>query len=179
MPGAGPAGLGVTAADFRAFMGTFPSGVAIVTAVDPGGRPFGLTCSSVSSVATDPPTLLVCLRSASPTLAALRARAAFSVNLLHDEGRAAAELFASGDPDRFERIPWRRNDSTGGPHLTEHAHAIADCDVAGTTRVGDHMVVFGRVMRVRWGGAGPAVSPSPLLYGLRQYSSWRVAGASR
>ena len=99
------------------------------------------------------------------------------MNLLHDLGRPVAELFASGDPDRFTRIPWRRNDLPGGPHLTEHAHAIADCGVAGTTRIGDHVVVFGRVMRVRWGGAGRSGSPSPLLYGLRQYSSWRVPGA--
>ena len=50
---------GAAAADFRAFMCTFPSGVAVVTAEDTGGRPFGMTCSSVSCVAMSPPTLLV------------------------------------------------------------------------------------------------------------------------
>ena len=155
-------------AGFRAMMGGFPTGVSVVTATDLDGRPWGMTCSSVCSVTLEPPTLLICLRAASPTLAALMVREAFAVNLLHERAQTTAELFASGDPDRFERVGWRCADGAAGPHLWEDAHAVADCRVADTMLVGDHMVVFGEVLRV----VRPAPDGRPLLYGLRRYSRW-------
>jgi hypothetical protein len=41
-------------------------------------------------------------------------RAAFTVNLLHDRARPAADLFASGKHDRFDQIAWRHDDAAGG-----------------------------------------------------------------
>ncbi|GLZ28699.1 monooxygenase [Lentzea sp. NBRC 105346] len=148
---------------FRELMATFPTGVAVVTADD--GTPHGMTCSSVCSVTLTPPTLLVSMRSASPTLRAMLDAGRFAVNLLRSEARGTAELFASGNPDRFDLVRWKPSDS--GPHLVEDAHAIADCSVADTHLVGDHLVVFGAVFHVR--REDPAV---PLLYGLRRYASW-------
>jgi flavin reductase (DIM6/NTAB) family NADH-FMN oxidoreductase RutF len=155
-------------------MAGFPSGVSIVTAQGGDGLPYGMTCSSLCSVAVDPPTLLVCLRAASPTLAAALGGACFALNLLHDGARPVAELFASGLADRFDRIVWRLDGPARGPHLVEDAHAIADCDVAGTTRVADHVVVFGQVRRV----LRPRAEPVPLLYGLRRYASWKGINGS-
>ena len=43
-------------------MASFPSGVTIVTAAGGDGRPYGMTCSSLCSVAMTPPTVLVCLQ---------------------------------------------------------------------------------------------------------------------
>ncbi|HEY9328857.1 MAG TPA: flavin reductase family protein [Streptomyces sp.] len=160
------------APEFRALMSTFPTGVAVVTAVGPDGRPWGMTCSSVTSITTDPPTLLVSLRRDSPTLDAVLGCSAFAVNLLHHGGRAAAELFASGDPDRFERVAWRGGGAPGGPHLLDHAHSVADCRVAQTLTVGDHTAVFGEVLRIE---THQPATPRPLLYGLRQYRSWSAS----
>ena len=151
---------------FRAMMGRFPTGVAIVTTIDVDGTPRGMTCSSVCSVTMDPPTLLVCLRSGSPTLDAILRSGTFTVNLLHDRAQAVAQLFASGNPDRFELIEWADDPTTAGPHLVEDAHTIADCDVARTELVGDHAVVFGTPHTVTE-RHGP-----PLLYGLRAYHEW-------
>ncbi|MGW1677367.1 flavin reductase family protein [Saccharopolyspora sp. NPDC002376] len=158
----------VDKAQFRSLMAAHPAGVAIVTTAEPHGRPWGMTCSSMCSVALQPPTLLVCLRTGSPTLAALLQVSAFAVNLLHDRAEPAAELFASGAPDRFEQVEWIREPNSGVPHLVEAARAIADCRVSGTLPVGDHVVVFGEVLQVR----APAIrSSNPLLYGMRRYWS--------
>jgi flavin reductase (DIM6/NTAB) family NADH-FMN oxidoreductase RutF len=151
---------------FRAMMGRFPTGVAIVTALDADGTPRGMTCSSVCSVTLEPPTLLICLRGGSPTLDAIRDSGTFAVNLLHDRAQAVAQLFASGNPDRFELVEWADDPTTAGPHLVEDAHTIADCDVTRTEIVGDHVVVFGQPHTVTE-RHGP-----PLLYGLRSYHSW-------
>jgi flavin reductase (DIM6/NTAB) family NADH-FMN oxidoreductase RutF len=159
---------GILAAEFRALMAGFPSGVAIVTAISPDGTPWGMTCSSVCSVSITPPTLLVCVRDGSPTLAAMLGQGTFAVNLLHDNARPTSELFASGRPDRFTRVSWHIGPAGGGPHLPDDSHAVADCRVSMTQPVGDHIVVFGEVFHV-------SHTPSrrmPLVYGLRRYVSW-------
>ncbi|CCH30883.1 flavin reductase family protein [Actinosynnema sp. NPDC047251] len=152
---------------FRAMMRGFPSGVAVVTTTDLAGHPWGMTCSSVCSVDLDPPTLLVCLRSTGPTLAAILVRGGFAVNLLHEDARPTAEVFASGDPDRFDRVAWRLDQEAAGPHLEADAHAVADCRVGPTQVVGNHVVVFGEVLRIT-----RRPDRHPLLYGQGGYRRW-------
>lgn len=160
--------LDVVADDQRAMMRGFPTGVAVVTSIDHSGQPRGMTCSSVCSVSLNPPTLLVCLRVGSPTLAAVTGSGCFAVNLLHGGGQPTAELFASGTPDRFDLVHWERVPRSAGPHLPADASAIADCDVDRIEAVGDHAVVFGRTRQVILRGERP-----PLVYGQRRYRIWQ------
>ncbi|GAA2083602.1 hypothetical protein GCM10009821_25970 [Aeromicrobium halocynthiae] len=159
--------------DFLALMSGFPTGVSVVTSLTPEGQPWGMTCSAVCSVTVEPPTLLVCLRSASPTCVAIAASGSFAVNLLDSAARPTAALFASGDPRRFDHVEWDTDDRAGGPHLTEAAFSVADCDVDRTEVVGDHTIVIGRVRRVLRRGVR-----RPLLYGLRSYSAWPEPAAT-
>lgn len=155
------------APDIRPLMAGFPSGVGVVTTFAGDGSPRGMTCTSLCSVSLDPPILLVCLGTGSNTLKAVRESGSFAVNLLHARGRPAAELFASGAPDRFDRVVWRAGAYDAGPHLTEDAHIIADCSVVGDQVVGDHAVLMGEVR-----AAVPVRRERPLLYGLRRFSVW-------
>ncbi|GCE02309.1 flavin reductase family protein [Embleya hyalina] len=151
----------------RAFMAGFPTGVGVLTTLDAGNHPWGMTCTSISCVTLSPPTLLVCLRQGSPTLEAVRAGGTFALNLLSGHARSTAELFASGAPDRFARTPWCLPAGAGGPHLDEAAHGVADCKVVRDDVVGDHAVIFGEVL-----GTAHRSLPDPLLYGLRGYAAW-------
>jgi flavin reductase (DIM6/NTAB) family NADH-FMN oxidoreductase RutF len=156
----------------RAMMSRFPTGIAILTAVDHTGSPRGMTISSLCSVSLEPPTLLVCLRSGSPTLDAVLESRRFAVNLLHGTARPAAALFASGAPDRFDRVRWEHDSDdpdAGGPRLFDDAHAIADCEVESRHRSGDHLVVIGSVLRVSQFPGRPE-----LVYGRREYHTWPV-----
>jgi flavin reductase (NADH) len=157
----------VTRDSFRSMMSGFPTGVAVVTTTDHTGTPRGMTCSSVCSVSLDPPTLLVCLRGGSPTLDGVLTSGVFTVNLLHEGAQEAAELFASGNPHRFQIHPWEEPPGAAGPHLVKDAHTIADCRVVLTQEVGDHVTVFGEARRVSQRNPYP-----PLLYGLRQFRTW-------
>ncbi|MDX2593922.1 MULTISPECIES: flavin reductase family protein [Streptomyces] len=156
--------------DIRPLMSCFPSGVSVVTALGTDSAPRGMTCSSLASVALDPATLVVCLRTAGPTLRAALDSGRFAVNLLDERARAVSDLFASGATDRFERAEWRLPLGAGGPHLTGAALAVADCEVTQAVEVGDHTAVFGRVTGVTLADAG-----EPLLYGRRRYARWSVA----
>jgi flavin reductase (DIM6/NTAB) family NADH-FMN oxidoreductase RutF len=151
--------------EFRSFMSTFCTGVTIVTAVGRDDRPHGLTCTSLASVTMSPPTLMVCLNTTSGTLGAVRDSGRFAVNLLHERGRRAAEVFSSAAPDRFERIPWQRG-KAGQLWLVEDAFAVAECQVTEAVPVGDHVAVFGEVVTV------DQIEETPLLYGMRRFARW-------
>lgn len=155
----------VTDGDFRDLMMRYPSGVAVVTTIGADASPRGMTCSSLTSVSIQPPTLLVCLRIGSATLSAIKAGGVFAVNLLHEESKRIAELFAGPDPDRFGQVQWKESPARM-PWLAEDVLAAADCEVIQTMRAGDHEVVFGEVSAIMLG------TSEPLLYGLRRFARW-------
>lgn len=142
---------------FRNVMGSFASGVSIVTALDDEGAPRGLTCSAVCSVSLEPPLLLVSVSNRSGTLTAIRDRGSFGVNLLSSKGRSVSQLFASGSAEKFERVRWAPGEATGAPVL-EITVAHAECEVHDTVLAGDHTLLIGRVV------AGGAQDRRPLAY---------------
>jgi flavin reductase (DIM6/NTAB) family NADH-FMN oxidoreductase RutF len=156
-----------TPVDLRDLMAGFPTGVAVITAWGSGGgQPWGMTCTAICPVSLDPPMLLVSLRADSPTLDAVLRQSAFTLNLLHSDAEPLARLFASGDPDRFRRVRWSAGTDAGGPHFDDDAHSVADCQVLRADRLGDHVVVYGAVLRIS------CTDKAPLLYGRREYASW-------
>jgi flavin reductase (DIM6/NTAB) family NADH-FMN oxidoreductase RutF len=155
-----------SASEYRDLMSAFPSGVAVVTASGPDAEPHGMTCTSLSSVTLHPPTLLVCLGLRSGTLAALRRRGSFAVNLLHSRAVRAAEVFSSTASGRFRTVQWRPSTRIGAPWLWVDAFAVAECAVRQEHVFADHAVVFGAVVNV------VNTAGVPLVYGHRQYSAW-------
>jgi flavin reductase (NADH) len=151
----------------RTFMGAFPTGVAVVTAMSADGEPCGLTCSSLISVTLSPPTLLVSLHVHSRTLAATIDSGGFAVNLLPARARKTAELFSSLTADRFSAVNWVRSGRLGLPRLVDDLHGWAECRIDVVWTVADHALVVGRVAEIE------NDPESPLLYGFRQYSVWQ------
>jgi len=154
---------------YRGLMSAFPTGVAVVTAIDAAGRPHGLTCTSLASVTLAPPTLLVSLSVGSGTGMAVAQAGHFAVNLLHARARAAAGVFGQRVPDRFSRVAWRPSPRTRQPWLVQDAFALAECVVVQTRMVADHDVVFGEVVHVE------QAIDVPLLCGLRRFCAWPAA----
>src|ERR1700757_2290753 len=70
---------------FRSALGSFPTGVAIITTVGADGKPVGLTCNSFSSVSLDPPLVSWGLRLASKSLDAFRQAGTFATNILAED----------------------------------------------------------------------------------------------
>ena len=152
---------------FFEIMASFPSGVAIVTTLDPEDAPRGLTTTAVSSVSAHPPTVLVCVDLGSRTLEALRARRRFVVNFMGQGRSQLCLLFASKADDKFDRVSWRPTE-TGLPLLEEDVLAWAECCTMHDLEVGDHVIL---VARVEAGGVVPELE-SPLMYYRRSWGVW-------
>jgi len=159
---------GVDPATFRAIMGAFPTGVAVITSYDRTGHPRGLTCSALCSVSMDPPLLLLCVNGNSGALRAIRDSAGFVVNFLREGRDWLSQLFASASPDKFSRVAWRRSAATGLPWLSEDTIAHADCQLVSDVEAGDHAILIGLLVS----GSAPVHTAQPLLYWQRTYASW-------
>lgn len=152
---------------FRSLMGAFPTGVVIVTTVDPEGAPKGLTTQSFVSVSIDPPLLLVSLDKTSRTLRALLGTKAFVVNFLAAGRGDLATQFASKGDDKFAGVAWRPSIAAKrSPILANDSVAYAECLVTQTIEAGDHWLVVASVED------GAVLSGTPLMYYRRTYAAW-------
>jgi flavin reductase (DIM6/NTAB) family NADH-FMN oxidoreductase RutF len=135
---------GMSVDRFRRIMGCFPTGVAVVTATEPGGESLGFTANAVASVSLEPRLVLVCVDRKSQSLEGLLASGRFALSFLPADGRDLAERFSFGTrEDRFEGVDTRPGNN-GSPILTRSV-AWVECTLWKTVEAGDHQVVFGRV----------------------------------
>ncbi len=142
---AAPAAIGPDA--FKAGMRRLAGGVAIVATEHQGVRQ-GLLVSAVTSVSSEPPTLLISLNRTASCRGPVLDSGRFTVNLLGRADRATAELF--GDPRRrAQRFATRRWAPllTGAPAL-EGCLATLDCRVQAALEMHSHSLVFGNVVEV-------------------------------
>lgn len=160
--------------DLRRAMGHFATGVAVVTAADAAGRPFGTTANAISSVSLDPPLVLACLRRESETLHALRQTRRFAVNILGAGQRPLSDRFAKKAAiGTWEGVAHRLAD--GVPVLDETL-ATVECALHDLADGGDHVIVVGRVVAVAHAdGAPQAPNPGsePLLFYRGRYAHLR------
>ncbi|HTD36304.1 MAG TPA: flavin reductase family protein [Candidatus Limnocylindrales bacterium] len=129
----------------RNALGTFGTGVAIITTRDAEGRNFGLTGNSFSSVSLDPPLVLWSLACSAPSLPAFRAATHFGVNVLSTDQYALAERFARPHRDKFEGIAHAVGEY--GVPLIDGAAAHFECRIVDRYYGGDHEIFLGQVER--------------------------------
>lgn len=129
----------------RTALGTFPTGVTIITAVGDGGTPIGLTVNSFSSVSLDPPLLSWSLRKTSPLLDYFAVGRRCAIHVLRAEQERLARSFATPGIDRFASVAWRA-DHDGLPILAS-ALARFECRTEFVHEVGDHWLLIARLER--------------------------------
>lgn len=142
---------------FRAVLGRYATGVAIVTTLGPDGYPVGLTVNSFTSVSLDPPLVLFCLDRQAGSGPAFAVADCFAVSILGTHQAPVSSRFADPAAERFveDRImTWE----TGAPILA-HALAALDCRVHARHDGGDHVILVGRVLR-----AEVVDDAAPLVY---------------
>jgi len=151
---------------FREVMGTFPSGVVVLTAFGDDGRPRGLTVSAFCAVSLEPPLALVCIDKTSNALPAVQHTGGFTANILATGREDLARRLATKLSDKFDGLAWQHPESkVGGPILEEDAAAYAVCALRDTIEAGDHWVLIGLVTE---GAHKEGVAP--MVFARRAYS---------
>jgi flavin reductase (DIM6/NTAB) family NADH-FMN oxidoreductase RutF len=132
--------------EFRNAMRHLAGGVSVITA-GRGSDISGMTVTSMSSLAIEPPSLIVAVNREASSLPLLRRYGAFGVNILSGDQVDVAERFTGKDgrkgAERFAGSSWRTG-SFGVPLLRGAMVAIA-CEVDEIIERHSHAIVLGRV----------------------------------
>src|SRR4030081_782143 len=92
--------------DFRNALGSYATGVTIITAAAADGKPYGLTCNSFASVSLNPPLVLWSLGIFSQGMSIFQNASHFAVNVLGASQQALATKFAKSSEDKFAGVEW-------------------------------------------------------------------------
>lgn len=129
---------------FREVMGSYPTGVTVVTGRGADGAPFGLTVNSFTSVSLEPPLILVCIGHLSSSHDVLVESESFVVNILGRDQTALADRFAiRPSEERFLDLDW--TESVLGDPILPGAVAWLACTLHQVHGAGDHSILVGEV----------------------------------
>lgn len=127
---------------YRKTLGTYPTGVVIISADTPDG-PVGLAIGSFTSVSLDPPLIGFLPGKGSTTWPKIQAAGAFCVNILAEDQLVVCRAFSAKDGDKYGSVDFR-TEVTGSP-VIEGVLSWIDCTLDSVTDAGDHWWVMGKV----------------------------------
>ena len=142
---------------YRQALGRFATGVTIVTGLTSQGQPVGVTVNAFASVSLDPPLVLICLGNVTGCLEAFCEGDRFAVNILEDSQWALSEFFAGPQEHKFKNQPYDTWDSACP--ILPGCLANLECTRINVMEGGDHVIVLGRVDRIKMAEGG-----RPLLF---------------
>jgi flavin reductase (DIM6/NTAB) family NADH-FMN oxidoreductase RutF len=149
---------------FRQAMRSVASTVNVIT-ICVRGEPMGITATAMSSLAMDPPSLLVCINRAATMHASMEDVSHFGVNVLHRDQEHLAQMFADRSQHSLRFTGGWHLDCERPPRLLD-AQASIRCRRIDHHQFGTHSIFIGVVEEV-------VVRPEidPLVYLNGEYRS--------
>jgi len=129
---------------FRKALGSFTTGVTIVTTRGPDGAAIGVTANSFNSVSLQPPLVLWSLAKSARSMAAFEAAQHWAVHILSAGQEALATRFATSGEDKFSGVA--TEPGIGDVPLLSGCTARLQCKNALQYEGGDHVIFVGEVV---------------------------------
>ncbi|BFM15046.1 hypothetical protein R50073_12290 [Maricurvus nonylphenolicus] len=131
--------------EFRNALGSFPTGVTVITTTDREGNPIAMTASSFNSVSLDPPLILWSIGYERSSLPAFRETGKFVVHVLAEDQIDISNKFAGSGAGDFSEVEYDKNDH-GIPMLPGCVSRF-ECVTRHEYEGGDHLIIVGEVER--------------------------------
>jgi flavin reductase (DIM6/NTAB) family NADH-FMN oxidoreductase RutF/DNA-binding IclR family transcriptional regulator len=129
--------------ELRGVLGSFVTGVTVVTTLDAQGQPHGVTANSFSSVSLDPPLVQWSQACSARSHPAYRDADRYAVNILALDQMALSQRFSRSGEDKFAGVATRPG--LGGVPLLEGCCAHIECRKVAMLPGGDHVIFLGQV----------------------------------
>lgn len=139
----------------RRALGTFATGVTVVTTRTADGHLVGVTANSFTAVSLDPPLVLWCLAKSAASLRYFDAASHFAVNVLGAQQHHLSRRFATRGEDKFDGV--LTTDGEAGLPMLEGVIAQFSCRRVTAMECGDHKIFIGRVEGYDAPGGEPLV----------------------
>lgn len=136
--------MAIDAAKFRQVLGNYPTGVAVITAVDADDAPVGMVVGTFTSVSLDPPLVGFLPDKRSSSWPRIEAAGHFCVNVLARDQLDLCKRLAKSGPDKFADV-----DFVISPHgvpVLAGAMVSIECSLHAVQEAGDHWFVTGLVL---------------------------------
>ena len=132
--------------ELRKVLGTFATGVTVITTRAPDGTAVGLTANSFNSVSLDPPMVLWSLAKTARSRSAFEAAQHWAVHILAADQEELANRFATRGTDKFAGLII--DHGTGEVPLLHGCAARLQCRTSFLYEGGDHIIFVGEVLAV-------------------------------
>ncbi|MFK4723947.1 flavin reductase (DIM6/NTAB) family NADH-FMN oxidoreductase RutF [Bradyrhizobium niftali] len=147
--------------ELRDVLGSFVTGVTVVTTVDALGRYHGLTVNSFSSVSLDPPLVLWSQSNSSPSHPVFSKSGWFVINILAEDQIDLSNRFARSGADKFSNL--EIDVGAHGLPILKDTSAWLACKFVSAVPGGDHTIFLGEVEEIR------RTARRPLVFGGGKY----------
>lgn len=138
---------------FRSALGSFVTGVTVVTTDSPDG-PVAIVANSFASVSLDPPLVLWSPAKGSKRFAYFNGSRRFAVHVLGADQRDICAAVVKSKT-AIKDVPMHL--SHCGMPIIEGALATFECNLEATHDAGDHVIIVGRVTKAHHQGGDPLV----------------------
>lgn len=154
---------------YKKALGTFPSGVTVVTAYDEDGKVMGLTASAFSALSMDPALVLVCPNYSSDSYPILSQTKRFAINILSAEQTNIAYAFAKkGDAKALAIAELEITCSTLENPIIDGAVTVIECRLWREYEGGDHAILIGEVESINLDD-----KQTPMVYCQGKMAAWQ------
>lgn len=139
---------------YRDALGTFGTGVTIVTAMAENG-PIGITANSFSSVSLRPPLVLWSVDKGSDRFEGFNAARFTAIHVLGHGQADLAMRFAKRRTDAFDGLDWTFGED--GTPLLAGCLSLFECESVANHDGGDHRILVSQVLRVSKAEGSPLI----------------------
>ena len=142
---------------FRNAVGSFATGVMVMTCMGGNEGLIGVTMNSFSSVSLDPPLVSFCIADSLTEFETLLETDHFALNLLREDQQELSNQFAKSGPDKWKGVSYREGPNSAP--IIEPNHGALLCTKHAQYECGDHYIVVARVNEIVNGG-----DEAPLIF---------------
>jgi 3-hydroxy-9,10-secoandrosta-1,3,5(10)-triene-9,17-dione monooxygenase reductase component len=150
---------------FRQVLGSYPTGICVITAMTAEDQPLGMVVGTFTSVSLDPPLVGFLPGKSSSTWPQIEAAGHFCANILGSDQQALCRQLAGKGPDKFAGIDYAVSEH--GLPIILGALTRIECKLHSVTDAGDHWFVLGAVIHLECTRIG-----DPMLFHGGQYGGF-------
>ncbi|MDE0747408.1 MAG: flavin reductase family protein [Porticoccaceae bacterium] len=147
--------ISIDTPSLRNALGSFATGVTVITALGIKGQKVGMTANSFSSVSLDPALVLWSIGRDSNCFDDFIAAKAFAIHMLTSDQQELSNRFARTGSDRFAGLDCP--EGVMGIPLLPHSSACFQCTIEHQYDGGDHVILVGKVVEFTDNGHNPLI----------------------
>ena len=138
---------------FRDAVGSFATGVMVMTCTGDAEELIGVTMNSFSSVSLDPPLVSFCIADSLTEFKTLLETEKFALNLLREDQQDLSNQFAKTGPDKWKGVSYREGPNSAP--IIEPNPGVLLCTKHAQYECGDHYIIVAHVDELVNGGDEP------------------------